>query len=199
MRSWREIPTQRPTASRATRRHSPIRWVSWIRIPQMSVETGGQHCSHILRSLQVYTCPDAVPRSTVGDNSYYYEAKGPGAGNASYLLNGIVSTKAIAKIPAPADIVFTQEALQFTSVSQVRPCPVSATLPLTYFQFNHKYYDKAAHERRESALLRRAREVDEEDEYDVRDVRREHQRAGESQPDVLRYRCRRDGRQCAAV
>ena len=39
----------------------------------------------------------------------------------SYLLNGVVSSRALAVIPAPADIIFLHEYEFASRVSQVRP------------------------------------------------------------------------------
>ena len=60
----------------------------------------------------------------------------------SYLLNGIASTKALAAIPAPADIIFVHEYRYYGRVCQVRPHPDGTIGGVrAYRQFNHEFYD----------------------------------------------------------
>ncbi|WP_309687847.1 DUF1559 domain-containing protein [Armatimonas sp.] len=93
-----------------------------------------------IKNLQVYLCPNTTPRSSFSAGSAYAESNVPGAGNGSYFLNGIVSSKALAAIPAPADIVFAQEYKFKTRVGQVRPCVVTGSTT-RFYQFNHPFYD----------------------------------------------------------
>jgi prepilin-type N-terminal cleavage/methylation domain-containing protein/prepilin-type processing-associated H-X9-DG protein len=95
-----------------------------------------------IKNLQVYSCPSAINRSDISTGSAYAETNDPAGGNATYLLNGIASTKAMALIPAPAEIIYLHEYKARSRVSQVRPRP-SGTLngKTTYAEFNHFFYD----------------------------------------------------------
>jgi len=97
-----------------------------------------------LKNTAVYNCPNATPRSALagGTTSDYRETTDPRGANLSYFVNGIVATKAIAAIPAPADIIYAEEYLFNTRVSQVRPCPRTLVngVPTVFYQFNHDYY-----------------------------------------------------------
>ena len=93
-----------------------------------------------IKNLQLYLCPNTVPRSSFSASSAYAESNVPGAGNGSYFLNGIVSSKAIAAIDAPADTIFVQEYKFKSRVGQVRPCLVAGQTN-RYYQFNHPFYD----------------------------------------------------------
>ena len=93
-----------------------------------------------LKNLQIYLCPNTTPRSSFSTGSAYAESNVAGAGNGSYFLNGIVSTKSMAAIPTPADIIFAQEYKFKTRVGQVRPCLVTGQTNI-YYQFNHPFYD----------------------------------------------------------
>lgn len=90
-----------------------------------------------IKNLQVLKCPNSVPRSSAGAGSAYEETNLPGGGNTSYLLNGIISSRPLAAIPAPADIIFVHEYKYISRVSQVRPHPDGAN----YRQYNHQFYD----------------------------------------------------------
>jgi prepilin-type processing-associated H-X9-DG protein len=103
-----------------------------------------------IKNLQVLVCPNAIPRSSVagGSTSVYRETETPGGGNASYLLNQIASTKALAVIPAPASIVFLQEYQYISRTAQCRPRretdPTSGftdNYTGNYMEFNHPFYN----------------------------------------------------------
>jgi prepilin-type N-terminal cleavage/methylation domain-containing protein/prepilin-type processing-associated H-X9-DG protein len=95
-----------------------------------------------IKNLQVYVCPNAIPRSSFSAGSGYAETNVPGGGNLSYLINGITSTKALAVIPAPADIIYIREYAAKTRVSHVRPHPDGLLNGvLQYRQFNHGFYE----------------------------------------------------------
>jgi prepilin-type processing-associated H-X9-DG protein len=94
------------------------------------------------KNTTIYKCPEGVNRSTLSDGatSGYRETTNPLGANATYLLNGIASSKPLAAIPTPADIIFLHEYRYISRVSQVRPCPTS-TAATTFVQFNHAYYE----------------------------------------------------------
>jgi prepilin-type N-terminal cleavage/methylation domain-containing protein/prepilin-type processing-associated H-X9-DG protein len=97
-----------------------------------------------VRNLQVLICPEASPRSTstlVNPNVPYHEVPQPPGGNTSYLLNGIVSDKKLASIPAPADIIFVHEFAHFGRTAQVRPHRVNATAT-EFHEYDHALYDR---------------------------------------------------------
>jgi prepilin-type N-terminal cleavage/methylation domain-containing protein/prepilin-type processing-associated H-X9-DG protein len=98
-----------------------------------------------LKNTQIYICPDAPTRSSgpAGATNGFRETTDPLGANGSYKLNGLIHGKAMAAIPAPAEIIFADEYKFKSRASQVRPCPNGATSadgrPL-YNQFNHPYY-----------------------------------------------------------
>jgi prepilin-type N-terminal cleavage/methylation domain-containing protein/prepilin-type processing-associated H-X9-DG protein len=99
-----------------------------------------------IKNLWILRCPDALPRTQVpaaliAPNASYAEVDQPPWANTSYLLNGIVSGKALAAIPAPANIVFLHEGYAYGRVAQNRPLKVSAT-STQYVQFDHILYDR---------------------------------------------------------
>ena len=102
-----------------------------------------------IKNLQVFICPSATPRSDEpgGTTSAYREKTAPGAGNASYLLNGLAGTKPLAIIPSPASIVYLQEYQFISGTVQERPrrttdTAYNAAYTGTYTEFNHPYYNK---------------------------------------------------------
>jgi prepilin-type processing-associated H-X9-DG protein len=78
---------------------------------------------------------------SIGSGSAYEDTTHPQGVNATYLLNGLVSTQPLAVITAPADTIFLHEYIANSRVSQVRPCPTS-TAQTAFNQFNHTFYDK---------------------------------------------------------
>jgi prepilin-type N-terminal cleavage/methylation domain len=103
-----------------------------------------------IKNLALLVCPNAQPRSlgANGATSAYRETDFPGGGNASYLLNQIASTKALAVIPAPANIVYLQEYAYISRTAQCRPRrtvdPVTGyteDYTGTYVEFNHPFYN----------------------------------------------------------
>lgn len=93
-----------------------------------------------IKNLGIYLCPNSPPRSSGGAGSAYAESNVSGSGNASYLLNGLVSSKPMAALDAPADLIFAHEYKYKSRVSQVRPCLVTGQTN-RYYQFNHVFYD----------------------------------------------------------
>jgi prepilin-type N-terminal cleavage/methylation domain-containing protein/prepilin-type processing-associated H-X9-DG protein len=73
------------------------------------------------KSLQVYVCPSAVPYSSVGSNPAYTEINVADGGNTSYGSNEILSDRALAAIPSPAEIVLIREFRFYTRTAQMRP------------------------------------------------------------------------------
>jgi prepilin-type N-terminal cleavage/methylation domain-containing protein/prepilin-type processing-associated H-X9-DG protein len=97
-----------------------------------------------IKNTQVYICPNSLPRSggPGGATSNYRETTDPRGANISYLMNGVVSTKPLASMPAPADIIYLHDYLFISRVCQVRPHPdnVLVNNRPTFRQFNHEYY-----------------------------------------------------------
>jgi prepilin-type N-terminal cleavage/methylation domain-containing protein/prepilin-type processing-associated H-X9-DG protein len=99
-----------------------------------------------IKNLDILKCPDSVarsqvPASLIAPNASYFEVAQPPWANTSYLLNGIVSGKPLAAIPAPANIVFLHEGYAYGRVAQNRPLKVSTT-SAQYTQFDHLLYDR---------------------------------------------------------
>jgi prepilin-type N-terminal cleavage/methylation domain-containing protein/prepilin-type processing-associated H-X9-DG protein len=94
----------------------------------------------------IYVCPSTRPRSGGPTaTSSFLETNHPQGMNSSYKLNGIVSGKSLAAIPTPADIIFADEYIFFSRMSQVRPC-VDPANPTRFYQFNHPYYSSQHNE-----------------------------------------------------
>lgn len=100
----------------------------------------GRDIQPYVKNTQVYSCQNSFPRSSFSAGSAYAETDDPRGANMSYLLNGITSTKELAAIPAPAEIIFLQEYKALSRVSQVRPRRVNATTN-NYDQINHMWYN----------------------------------------------------------
>jgi prepilin-type N-terminal cleavage/methylation domain-containing protein/prepilin-type processing-associated H-X9-DG protein len=95
-----------------------------------------------IKNLEVFKCPATPARSTDGGNQAYWETTRPGGGNSSYLLNGIAANKAVAAIPAPADIIYLQEYKFYGRAAQERPRRERDDGSTgNYTEFNHAYYD----------------------------------------------------------
>ncbi len=99
-----------------------------------------------IRNLGVYICPSTIPRSDyLGGNPPYNETTAVGGGNTSYAMNGIIDTKPLAVIPAPADIVFLREFNIYTRTCQLRPHLTDTAVPptntTTFREFDHILYD----------------------------------------------------------
>jgi prepilin-type N-terminal cleavage/methylation domain-containing protein/prepilin-type processing-associated H-X9-DG protein len=105
------------------------------------IRNWGRDTQPYIKNTQIYNCPNSVPRSSYSAGSAYAETTDPNGRNASYLLNGITATKAMAAIPAPADIIYLHEYRFNSRASQVRPCPLNAANPTIFYQFNHVFYD----------------------------------------------------------
>jgi prepilin-type N-terminal cleavage/methylation domain-containing protein/prepilin-type processing-associated H-X9-DG protein len=105
----------------------------------------GRDIQPYIKNKPIYLCPNSVPRSSGpnGSTSSYRETTDPQGANMSYLLNGVVSTRPLAAIPAPADIIFLHEYKFASRVSQVRPNRVLGDNgEVLYESLNHPYYEK---------------------------------------------------------
>jgi prepilin-type N-terminal cleavage/methylation domain-containing protein/prepilin-type processing-associated H-X9-DG protein len=95
-----------------------------------------------IKNYAVYKCPDARPRTSVnGGNPPYNECSKtfPNCYDTSYALNGIVESRPIAAITAPADIVYLREFSIYTRTAQTRPVRVGTVGQFS--QFNNLLYD----------------------------------------------------------
>lgn len=102
-----------------------------------------------IKNMGIYLCPNALPRSSFNSTGGgYTETTTPGGGNTSYALNGIVESKPLAAIPAPADIIYLREFSIYSRTAQVRPRRVGGTgANKDYFtEFNHILYDNIHNE-----------------------------------------------------
>lgn len=97
-----------------------------------------------VKNFGIYKCPDARPRSSyAGGNPPYNEcnkAANPACQDTSYALNGLTESRALAVIPAPADVVFLREFSIYSRTAQARPRRVNAT-SANFVEFNHILYD----------------------------------------------------------
>jgi prepilin-type N-terminal cleavage/methylation domain-containing protein/prepilin-type processing-associated H-X9-DG protein len=97
-----------------------------------------------IKNYGVYKCPETTPRTSFnGGNGPYNECdKGrfPDCYDTSYAINGIAETKALASVPAPADIIYLREFRIYSRTAQTRPHRTSATSS-NFYEFNHILYD----------------------------------------------------------
>lgn len=98
-----------------------------------------------IKNTAVFRCPQSKPRSSDGSC-----APGGGTcettvagqvGNGNVLLNGIAASRALAAIPAPADIIFAHEVRNFNRVAQEKPRGVLVGSAVLYTGFTNGYYD----------------------------------------------------------
>jgi prepilin-type N-terminal cleavage/methylation domain-containing protein/prepilin-type processing-associated H-X9-DG protein len=103
-----------------------------------------------IKNYGIYKCPSAAPRSSYngGNPDFNNCAAAPGAPagghpncyDTSYALNGVAESRAMAVIPAPADLIYLREFSIFSRTAQARPRRTSATAT-TFVEFNHILYD----------------------------------------------------------
>ena len=98
-----------------------------------------------IKNYGIYKCPSTTPRSSYsGGNADFNDCKAAGGDpncyDTSYALNGVVESRALAAVPAPADIIFLREFTIFSRTAQARPRRTSATAT-TFVEFNHILYD----------------------------------------------------------
>ena len=101
-----------------------------------------------IKNLRVLICPETSARSSltiVGPNVPYHEVPSPPGANTSYMMNGIINSAPLAKIPEPADIIFLHEYAGYGRTAQVRPHKVNAT-STEWHEFNHTLYDRQHNE-----------------------------------------------------
>lgn len=96
-----------------------------------------------IKNLGVFSCPESKPRSDDGvctPAANTCEVTGlANAGNGNMLLNGIVGSKALAAMPAPADTIFIHEVRNYNRVAQEKPRQKKSNRLWT--NFTHNYYD----------------------------------------------------------
>ncbi len=100
-----------------------------------------------IKNLQVFRCPEAKPRSSIGSCAVgggTCEVTGPDAAKAgigSYHLNGIAASKSLAAIIAPADTIFAHEVNNFNRVAQEKPRGILVGGEVKYTNFTTSIYD----------------------------------------------------------
>ena len=100
-----------------------------------------------IKTTAIFRCPETKPRSSDGTcapGGGTCEVSGPDAsrgGNGNILLNGIAASKALAAIPAPADIIFTHEVRNYNRVAQEKPRGILVGSEILYTNFTNAYYD----------------------------------------------------------
>lgn len=100
-----------------------------------------------IKNLQIFHCPETRPRSSdgtcaAGGGTCETTVPDSGrAGNGNILLNGIVASKALAAIPAPADIIFAHEVRNYNRVAQEKPRGILVNGEVLYTNFTNHYYD----------------------------------------------------------
>ena len=99
-----------------------------------------------IKNLQVFHCPSTKLRSSeaAGCNAAANTCEVNGvanAGNGNILLNGIAASKALAAIPAPADIIFAHEVRNYNRVAQEKPRGILVGSEVQYTNFTNAFYD----------------------------------------------------------
>lgn len=96
-----------------------------------------------IKNFGVYKCTSALARSSYKGGNRPYNECTAGVANCydtSYALNGLTESRALAAIPAPADIIYLREFLIYSRTAQARPRRSSAT-STRFREFNHELYD----------------------------------------------------------
>jgi prepilin-type N-terminal cleavage/methylation domain-containing protein/prepilin-type processing-associated H-X9-DG protein len=111
-------------------------WRNWARDTQPYI-----------KNTNVLKCPSSTPRSSKGASQPFEECRGPSntgvtqaCRDTSYAINGLVESRPLAVIPAPADIIFLREFDIYSRTAQARPRRTGATSTL-FVEFNHDRYD----------------------------------------------------------
>jgi prepilin-type N-terminal cleavage/methylation domain-containing protein/prepilin-type processing-associated H-X9-DG protein len=104
-----------------------------------------------VKSLDIYLCPTSMPRQQLNNGSGVGNpdtdmARASGAGNTSYILNGVVSNKALTQVKNPAGTIFLQEMLSRTCTAQVRPVLENAAIPRIYVGVDYWLYSNVHNE-----------------------------------------------------
>jgi prepilin-type N-terminal cleavage/methylation domain-containing protein/prepilin-type processing-associated H-X9-DG protein len=95
------------------------------------------------KNMAVFRCPEAKPRSSDGTcdpaNNTCEVVGNPGAGTTNILMNGVVDTRPLAAIIAPADTIILHEVRNYNRVAQQKPyrLPNGKVTGIT-----HGYYDR---------------------------------------------------------
>lgn len=101
-----------------------------------------------IKTVAIFHCPETKLRSQDGTcvpaGGGTCETTGvptEQAGNGNILLNGIVASKKMAAISAPADIIFAHEVRNYNRVAQEKPRGILVNGEVLYTNFTHPYYD----------------------------------------------------------
>jgi prepilin-type N-terminal cleavage/methylation domain-containing protein/prepilin-type processing-associated H-X9-DG protein len=98
-----------------------------------------------IKNFGIYKCPSATPRTSYnGGSAPYNECNKafPTCYDTSYAMNGVMESRALAAVPAPADIVYLREFSIYSRTAQTRPRPNTADKSDgLYVEFNHILYD----------------------------------------------------------
>jgi prepilin-type N-terminal cleavage/methylation domain-containing protein/prepilin-type processing-associated H-X9-DG protein len=90
-----------------------------------------------VKNLQIYVCPEAV---LYRDGSVWQSPDKPEDGAVSYLMNYVTRGRALAAIPAPAELIFLHEGDRRWRVCHCRPEPDPPT-SRNYIEINRDFYD----------------------------------------------------------
>jgi prepilin-type N-terminal cleavage/methylation domain-containing protein/prepilin-type processing-associated H-X9-DG protein len=110
---------------------------------QYTLRNWAREVQPYVKNLQVFICPQAQPYRNTSYPGWIASTE-PGSGNTNYLLNGIAATRALAAIPAPADIIYLQEDGFYTRASQLRPYFTNNNTEAK--NANHSNYDRLHNE-----------------------------------------------------
>jgi prepilin-type N-terminal cleavage/methylation domain-containing protein/prepilin-type processing-associated H-X9-DG protein len=99
-----------------------------------------------VKNMAVFRCPETKPRSSDGPcdpaNNTCEVTNNPNAGTTNYLMNGVVDTRPLAAIPAPADIIILHEVRNYNRVAQQKPYIILEGSKRLATGITHAYYDR---------------------------------------------------------
>lgn len=101
---------------------------------------GDSWCSGIypyVQNHQIYACPEALPYR---DGSVWQSPDKDEDGVVSYLMNYVTRGRALAAIPAPAELIFLHEGDRRWRVCHCRPAPDPPTSRF-FIEINRDFYD----------------------------------------------------------
>jgi prepilin-type N-terminal cleavage/methylation domain-containing protein/prepilin-type processing-associated H-X9-DG protein len=140
------LPGNDPAASFSAGHNRPRGWNEpWTAGISTTYRNWARDIQPYIKNYGVYKCGNSIPRRAYqGGNGPYNECAAvgnlSGCYDTSYALNGLVESRPLAAIPAPADIVFLHEFSVYSRTAQARPRRNSATSS-RFREFNHILYD----------------------------------------------------------
>jgi prepilin-type N-terminal cleavage/methylation domain-containing protein/prepilin-type processing-associated H-X9-DG protein len=97
------------------------------------------------KNMGVFRCPEAKPRSSDGPcdaaNNTCEVRDNLNAGTTNYLMNGVVDSRPLAAVTAPADTIIVHEVRNYNRVAQQKPYIIVEGSKRLATGITHPYYD----------------------------------------------------------